>query len=111
MVRSTPGTVYLVGAGPGDPGLITVRGSRNDLAVAIRARKGPLIETLSLSGSFLRNPRISLAVRVWPSWCAVASGPYGDDYNWTEVMMKQAAKYMDAYSVHYYTIPTGVWKK
>jgi alpha-N-arabinofuranosidase len=41
----------------------------------------------------------------------IASGANSDDYNWTEVMMKQAAKYMDAYSVHYYTIPTGVWKK
>src|SRR5688572_8365526 len=41
----------------------------------------------------------------------VASGANSDDYHWTEVMMSQAAKYMDAYSVHYYTIPSGVWKK
>lgn len=39
----------------------------------------------------------------------IASGANSDDYHWTEVLMSQAAKYMDAYSVHYYTIP-GVWK-
>jgi alpha-L-arabinofuranosidase len=41
----------------------------------------------------------------------IASGANSDDYRWTEVVMSQAAKYMDAYSVHYYTIPSGVWKK
>jgi alpha-N-arabinofuranosidase len=35
----------------------------------------------------------------------VASGANGDDYHWTEVMLAQAAKFMDAYSVHYYTRP------
>jgi alpha-N-arabinofuranosidase len=37
----------------------------------------------------------------------VASGPYGDDYNWTEVVMKNAVKQMGAYSLHYYTLPSG----
>ena len=39
----------------------------------------------------------------------VASGANGDDYRWTEVMLSQAARYMDAYSVHYYTLP-GRWE-
>jgi len=39
----------------------------------------------------------------------VGSGANSDDYHWTEVMMSQAAKHMDAYSVHYYTLP-GTWK-
>ena len=37
----------------------------------------------------------------------VAAGANGDDYNWTEVMMKIAGKHMDALSVHYYTVPGG----
>ena len=40
----------------------------------------------------------------------VASGANSNDYNWTEVMMSRAARYMDAYSVHYYTFP-GSWEK
>jgi len=37
----------------------------------------------------------------------VAAGANSDDYNWTEVMMRQAGKHMDALSVHYYTVPGG----
>ena len=37
----------------------------------------------------------------------VAAGANGDDYNWTEVMMRIAGKHMDALSVHYYTVPGG----
>jgi alpha-L-arabinofuranosidase len=37
----------------------------------------------------------------------VASGPYGDMYGWTEVLMKNAVKHMGAYSLHYYTLPSG----
>jgi alpha-N-arabinofuranosidase len=40
----------------------------------------------------------------------IASGPYGDDYHWTEIMLSHAAKFMDAYSLHYYTLP-GDWEK
>jgi alpha-N-arabinofuranosidase len=39
----------------------------------------------------------------------VASGANGDDYRWTEVMLSQAAQHMDAYSMHYYTLP-GRWQ-
>lgn len=39
----------------------------------------------------------------------IASGANVDDYKWTEVMMSQAARHMDAYSMHYYTFP-GKWE-
>ncbi len=35
----------------------------------------------------------------------VACGANADDYNWTEVLMKNAGKYMDGLSLHYYTMP------
>jgi alpha-N-arabinofuranosidase len=37
----------------------------------------------------------------------VASGPYGDGYEWTEVVMKNAVKHMGALALHYYTLPSG----
>lgn len=40
----------------------------------------------------------------------VATGPSADDTRWTEVLMKDAGKFMDALSLHYYTLPTGDWK-
>ena len=40
----------------------------------------------------------------------IAVGPSDEDYNWTEVLMRQAAKYIDGLSLHYYTLPTGNWK-
>jgi alpha-N-arabinofuranosidase len=39
----------------------------------------------------------------------VASGAYGDRYDWTETIMKEAAKQMGAMSFHQYTLPTGKW--
>jgi alpha-N-arabinofuranosidase len=39
----------------------------------------------------------------------IASGANVADYHWTEVMLSQAAKHMDAYSLHYYTFP-GRWE-
>lgn len=39
----------------------------------------------------------------------VASGAYGDQYEWTEVLMEQAGKHMGALSFHQYTLPTGKW--
>lgn len=40
----------------------------------------------------------------------IASGPNSDDYNWTEVIMKNIPDYMMwGISLHYYTIPTGSW--
>ena len=41
----------------------------------------------------------------------VASGPYGDGYEWTEVVMKNAVRQMGAYSLHYYTLPSGSFEK
>ncbi|MDE1149741.1 MAG: alpha-L-arabinofuranosidase C-terminal domain-containing protein [Azospirillaceae bacterium] len=41
----------------------------------------------------------------------IASGPNEGDYNFTEVMMREVSKMMDGLSLHYYTIPTGVWKQ
>ena len=41
----------------------------------------------------------------------LAVGGYDQNYNWTEVLMAQAAKYMDGLSLHYYTLPTGDWDK
>ncbi|NLK03110.1 MAG: alpha-N-arabinofuranosidase [Clostridiales bacterium] len=35
----------------------------------------------------------------------IACGPSADDFNWTEVLMKNAGKYMDGLSLHYYTMP------
>jgi alpha-N-arabinofuranosidase len=53
--------------------------------------------------SFVRTPHDNTPVKV-------ASGANAADYKWTEVLMSQAAEQMDAISVHYYTLPTGVWK-
>nr|WP_284054571.1 alpha-L-arabinofuranosidase C-terminal domain-containing protein [Stakelama marina] len=39
----------------------------------------------------------------------VASGANGDDYHWTDVMMKKAASTFDAIGVHYYTVP-NTWE-
>jgi alpha-N-arabinofuranosidase len=39
----------------------------------------------------------------------IACGASEGDYHWTEVLMKQAGKYMDSLTLHYYTIPTGNW--
>lgn len=41
----------------------------------------------------------------------VAGGANAFDVNWTDVVVGQAAKRMDAISVHYYTLPTGDWGK
>jgi len=32
----------------------------------------------------------------------IACGPSGDDYRWTEVLMREAAQHMEALSLHYY---------
>nr|WP_315764930.1 alpha-L-arabinofuranosidase C-terminal domain-containing protein [Sphingomonas sp. Y38-1Y] len=37
----------------------------------------------------------------------IASGANNDDYRWTEVMIRDAAKQIDALSLHYYTVPGG----
>jgi alpha-N-arabinofuranosidase len=40
----------------------------------------------------------------------VACGASDDDYTWTDVLMKTAARHMDGLSLHYYTLPTGNWR-
>ncbi|MBN1559617.1 alpha-N-arabinofuranosidase [candidate division KSB1 bacterium] len=39
----------------------------------------------------------------------VGCGANSEDYNWTKVMMENAARHMDALSVHYYTIAGESW--
>ncbi|WP_186578545.1 alpha-N-arabinofuranosidase [Aquibacillus kalidii] len=39
----------------------------------------------------------------------IAGGANIDDYNWTEVLMKNSAPFMDGLSLHYYTIPGDFW--
>ena len=41
----------------------------------------------------------------------IACGANSDDLNWTEVLMANAAPYMDGLSLHYYTLPTGDWNR
>ncbi|MBM7585432.1 alpha-N-arabinofuranosidase [Bacillus pakistanensis] len=40
----------------------------------------------------------------------IAGGANIDDYTWTEVLMGEAAQFMDGLSLHYYTIPGDFWK-
>ena len=39
----------------------------------------------------------------------IACGPSDFNYEWTDVLMKMAAPYMDGLSLHYYTVP-GTWQ-
>ncbi|HOK66197.1 MAG TPA: alpha-N-arabinofuranosidase [Anaerohalosphaeraceae bacterium] len=39
----------------------------------------------------------------------IACGPGGIDYNWTEVVMKNCHRHMDALAQHYYVRGTGTW--
>jgi len=39
----------------------------------------------------------------------IACGANDFNYEWTEVLMREAGKHMDGLSLHYYTLPTGVW--
>lgn len=41
----------------------------------------------------------------------IASGANGGDYHWTEVLMGKSRRSLDGLSLHYYTLPTGVWGK
>lgn len=41
----------------------------------------------------------------------IAGGANVDDYNWTEVLMREAAPFMDGLSLHYYVHPGGFWNK
>ncbi|WP_319005781.1 alpha-N-arabinofuranosidase [Metabacillus niabensis] len=39
----------------------------------------------------------------------IAGGANVDDYNWTDVLMRNAGRFMDGLSLHYYTIPGDFW--
>jgi alpha-N-arabinofuranosidase len=45
-----------------------------------------------------------------PPVVRVASGSHDSNYNFTEVLMREAAQQMDAISLHYYTLP-GNWDR
>ncbi len=40
----------------------------------------------------------------------IACGPNSGDYHWTEVLMREAGRFMNGLSLHYYTVP-GTWAK
>lgn len=50
----------------------------------------------------IKTPKDNTPVRV-------ASGAYGAQYDWTDVLMKTSGKHMGAMSFHQYTLPTGKW--
>lgn len=39
----------------------------------------------------------------------IACGPNGDDYEWTETIVKMAGKFMNALTLHYYTVTGPTW--
>lgn len=39
----------------------------------------------------------------------IACGPSDFDYNWTDVLMRNAGKFLDALTLHFYTV-TGTWE-
>src|SRR5581483_732248 len=39
----------------------------------------------------------------------IACGPNDANYDWTETLMKSAARQMNGLALHYYTIPSGNW--
>lgn len=39
----------------------------------------------------------------------IACGANSDDYAWTDTVMKIAGRYMDAITMHYYTVPSKDW--
>jgi alpha-N-arabinofuranosidase len=41
----------------------------------------------------------------------IACGANGDNYEWTETLMKSAKNLMQGLSVHWYTLPTANWQK
>ncbi len=40
----------------------------------------------------------------------IACGANGPDFNWTEVLMANAARHMHGLSLHWYTLPTSDWQ-
>jgi alpha-N-arabinofuranosidase len=39
----------------------------------------------------------------------IACGPNVDDYHWMEVLMREAGRFMDSITLHYYTLPNDTW--
>ncbi|ASA19936.1 alpha-N-arabinofuranosidase [Paenibacillus donghaensis] len=39
----------------------------------------------------------------------IACGPNIDDYHWMEVLMREAGRFMDSITLHYYTLPKSDW--
>src|SRR5260370_37782430 len=37
----------------------------------------------------------------------IACGSKGEDYNWTDVGMREGGQHMNGLSLHYYTVPSG----
>lgn len=54
-------------------------------------------------GTFIKVPEGTTTMKI-------ASGANSTDYNWTEVMMREAGSRIDGIGVHYYTVP-GSWGK
>lgn len=46
-----------------------------------------------------------------PGIYKIASGANAKNYNWTEVLMREASKFMNGISLHYYTVPGSDWSK
>ena len=41
----------------------------------------------------------------------IACGPNSQDYQWMEVLMREAVNLMDGISLHYYTVPGDTWEE
>lgn len=41
----------------------------------------------------------------------IACGPNKGDYDWMETLMKQASRFMDSITLHYYTVPGPTWSR
>jgi alpha-N-arabinofuranosidase len=54
--------------------------------------------------TFIKTPRDNRPQKI-------ASGANASNTNWTEVLMREATKHMDALTLHYYTLPSGQWAK
>lgn len=53
-------------------------------------------------GTYVRNYGDNKAYKI-------ACGASEGDYHWTEVLMREAGRHMHGLSLHYYTVPTGIW--
>ncbi len=57
--------------------------------------------------TFIKNYQAGDANRIQ----RIACGPNGDNYEWTETMMKNVpVRQMNGLALHYYTLPSGSWR-